>query len=50
MKNVFKRMGRFIVGETAREREQSYLEGATSIVDLEQRMREIDHGRFRSKF
>lgn len=49
MKNVFRKMGRLIGGTPRHERETAYLNGATSIVDLELRMREIDGGRFRNR-
>lgn len=50
MKNLIKRVGRFIDAEPWRTREERYLNGATSIVDLEMRMREIDNGKFRRDF
>lgn len=50
MRNIFKRAERFFAGDPARERENAYLNEATSLVDLEMRMRDIDRGRFRNKF
>lgn len=50
MKTVLTRMNRILNGTPRREREEAYLNGATSIVDLEMRMREIDSGKFRHPF
>ncbi|WP_099866833.1 DUF3563 family protein [Pararhizobium haloflavum] len=50
MKNIIQRMNRLFDGSPRRDRENAYLNGATSIVDLEMRMREIDQGRFRGRF
>lgn len=50
MKNVLTRMNRLFNGTPRREREEAYLNGATSIVDLEMRMREIDRGKFQNRF
>jgi hypothetical protein len=50
MKTVLTRMNRLLNGAPRREREEAYLNGATSIVDLEMRMREIDSGKFKTSF
>ena len=49
MRNILTRMNRALNGQSRREREEAYLNGSTSIVDLEMRMREIDRGKFRSQ-
>ena len=36
-------------GPSREELERAYLDGATSVVDLELRQREIDRGRFRRR-
>ena len=49
MRNIFKRVNRMLGNEAWKDREAAYLNDATSIVDLEMRMREVDRGRFRSR-
>jgi hypothetical protein len=48
MTSMFKRMSRMFSLAPQRHRENAYLNGSTSIVDLEMRMRDIDSGKFRS--
>lgn len=49
MKNMTRRLIKLISADPWRDRESAYLNGSTSIVDLEMRMREIDSGRFRNR-
>lgn len=50
MRNILKRAGRILAIDPVKRRETAYLNEATSLVDLEMRMRDIDRGRFRGTF
>ena len=50
MQTIVQRFGRLFSEAPLRDRESAYLNDATSIVDLEMRMREIDRGKFRNRF
>ena len=45
---LFENLRQALRVRTAEERELDYLNGSTSRIDLEMRMREIDRGKFRN--